>query len=213
MPYFMFFCWFETVFALRTGRMFSQVTEVLWKMRALGGRDVCIPPFKMLTLNKETLHHKDSMRNGYHPKMLLYVLDELFYVYAQIKNSWRVDDKLVLAYEILCISTNQYTDRWNGVKKTGVPDTLALLNVNDIRHLEHLVWAVYDGALLVGPQPELLGDRSWCTVLAGLHKHIYRGRNDAANCLPQTLGSWDCQEWIEALHRVGGLSSVQSGQR
>ena len=24
-------------------------------------------------------------------------------------------------------------------------------------------------------------------VLAGLHKHIYRGRNDAAHCLPQTL--------------------------
>ena len=33
-------------------------------------------------------------------KMLLYALDELFYVYAQIKNSQR-DEKVMLAYEIL----------------------------------------------------------------------------------------------------------------
>ena len=159
-------------------------------MRALGGRDAGIPPFKMLTLNKETLWAKDSMRDGYCPKMLLYVLDKLFYIYAQVKNSQRPDDKLVLAYEILCISANRCTDQWNGIEKTGVPDALALLNVNDKR----LVWVVYDGILLVGPQPELLGDHPWCTVLPGLHQHIYRDRDDVAHCLPQTLGSWDCQE-------------------
>ena len=153
------------------------------------------------------------MRDGYHPKMLLYALDKLFYLYAQIKNSQRVDDKLVLAYEILCISTNRCTDRRNGVEKTGVPDALALLKVNEVCHLEGLAWVVYDGMLLVGPQPELLGNRSWCTVLAGLHKHIYRGCDDAAHCLPQMLGSWDCQEWIEALCQVGGLSSAQSRWR
>ena len=92
------------MFALQTGRTFSQATEVLWKTRALrGGTHVS-------TLNKETLCPEDSMRDGYHPKMLLYVLDELFYVYAQIRNSRRVDDKLVLTYEILCISANQCTD-------------------------------------------------------------------------------------------------------
>ena len=171
-----------------------------------GGRDVCIPPFKMLTLNKETLRAEDSMRDGYHPKMLLYALDELFYIYAQVKNSRRVDDKLVLAYEILCISANRCTNRRNWVEKTSVPDALALLNVNDVCHLKRLMWAVNDGALLVGPWPELSGDRPWCTVLAGLHKHI-------AHCLPWMLGSWDCQEWIEALRRVGSLGSMQSGQR
>ena len=163
-------------------------------MRALGGRDACIPPFKMPTLNKETLRAKDSMRDGYHPKMLLYVLDKLFYVYVQVKNSRRADNKIMLAYEILCISANCCTNRQNGIKKSGMPDTLALLNVNDIHHLEYLAWAVYDGALLVGPQPKLLGDCSWCTVLAGLHQHIYRGRDDAAHCPSQMLGSRDCQE-------------------
>ena len=135
------------------------------------------------------------------------------YVYAQVKNSQRAGDKLVLAYDILCISANHCTDRRNGIEKTRVPDALALLNVNDVCHLKCLMWAVYDSILMVGLWPELLGDRSWCTVLAGLHQHIYRGCNDVAHCPPQTLGSWDCQECIEALHHVGGLSSVQSGWR
>ena len=148
--------------------MFTQVTEGLWKTRALGGRDVGIPPFKMPTLNKETLWAKDSMRDGYHPKMLLYTLDELFYVYTQVKNSQRADDKLVLAYEILCISANHCTNQQNGIEKTGMPDASALLNVEDVRHLECLTWVVYDGVLLVGPWPELLGDCPWFTVLAGL---------------------------------------------
>ena len=147
---------------------------MLWKTRALGGRDACIPPFKMLTLNTKTLWPEDSMRDGYHPKMLLYALDELFYVYLQVKNLWRADEKVILTYEILCISANWCTDQQNRVEKTGVPDALALLNINDARHLECLAWVVYDGALLVGPWPKLPGDHPWCMVLARPHKHIYR---------------------------------------
>ena len=173
-----------------------------------GGRDVGIPPFKMPTLNKETLQAKDSMRDRYHPKMLLYVLDKLFYIYAQVKH-----EKLMLTYEILCISANCCMDWCNGIEKTGMSDTLALLNVEDICHLECLAWVVYDGVLLVGPRSELSGSRLCCTVLAGLQQHIYRGRKDVAHCPPQTLSSWDHQEWVEALHHVGGLSSMQSRQR
>ena len=107
------------------------------------------------------------MRDGYCPKMLLNVLDELFYVYAQIKNSQR-DEKVMLAYEILCISANRSIDRCNRIEKMGVPDALALLNVEDAQHLECLAWAMYNGALLVGPWPKLLGAHPWCTVLTGL---------------------------------------------
>ena len=59
-----------------------------------------------------------------------------------------------------------------------MPDALSLLNVNDACHLEHLMWAVYDGALLVSGWPELPGNCLWCTVLASLYKHIYRGCKD-----------------------------------
>ena len=95
----------------------------------------------------------------------------------------------------------------------GVPDTLALLNIKDARHLEPLVWAVYDGTLLVGPWSKLLGAHTWCAVLAGLQQHIYRGCNNVAHCLPQTLGSWDHEERVEALHHMGGLSGQRQTSR
>ena len=105
----------------------------------------------------------------------------------------------------------QCTERWHGSEKKGVPDALSLLNVNDTCHLEHLMWVVYDGALLVGRQPELPGNCQWCIMLAGLYKHIYWGHNDTANCLPYTLASWDCQERTEVLRQEGKLGSSQSG--
>ena len=71
----------------------------------------------------------------------------------------------------------------------------------------------YDGALLVGRRPELPGNCQWCTMLVGLYKHIYRGHDDAAHCLPYKLASWDCQERTKALHREGKLGSVQSGHK
>ena len=158
---------FEVIFTLHAGRTFAHATEGLWKTRALGGRDAGIPPFKMPTLNKGTLSASESMRDGYHPKMLLYALDGLFFIYAQIKDSPR-DERVVLAYKILCISSNRCTDRCNRVEQMGVPNALALLNTKDARHLECLAWAIYDDALLVGPWSKLLGPQPWCTMLAGL---------------------------------------------
>ena len=94
-----------------------------------------------------------------------------------------------------------------------MPEGLSLLNVNDSHHLEHLTWVVYDGALLVGRQPELPGNRQLCTVLASLYKHIYRGCDDAAHCPPYTPASWNCQERTEMLCREGKLGSAWSGHK
>ena len=69
------------------------------------------------------------------------------------------------------------------------------------------------GALLVERQPELPGNRQWCTVLVGLYKHIYGGHDDVAHCPPYTLASWDCQERTEVLRQEGKLGSTQSGQQ
>ena len=96
----------------------------------------------------------------------------------------------------------QCTERWHGSEKKGVPDALSLLNVNDTHHLECLVWAVYDGALLVGRQPELPRNHQWCTVLVGLYRHIYWGCNDK-----------DCQERTEVLCREGKLGSAWSDHK
>ena len=155
--------------------------------------------FKTPTMQCSTLHNEDVLRNGYQPKMLLYALDEHFYVFDQVKWQRGMDEKLAVAYKILCLSALWCTEQWHGSEKKGMPDALSLLNVNDAHHLEHLTWAVYDGALQVGMWLELPGNCQWCTVLTGLYKHIYRGCNDAAHCPPYTLASWDCQERTEAL--------------
>ena len=105
------------------------------------------------------------------------------------------------------------TKQQHGSEKHGVPDALSLLNINDARHFEHLTWAVYDRALLVGRWPELPGDCQWCTVLVGTFKHIYRGSDDAAHCPPYTLASWDCQERTEVLHQEGKLGTVCSSHK
>ena len=98
------------VFAMRTGRTFSLATEGLWKSRALGGRDACIPPFKMPSMQIGSLRHKEVMRDGYRPKMLLFALDELFYIFDQIRRQRSVDEKTVVAYEILCLSAQRCTE-------------------------------------------------------------------------------------------------------
>ena len=118
-----------------------------------------------------------------------------------------------MAYEILCPTVLQCTEWQHGLEKQGVSDVLFLQNINDACHLEHLMWAVYDGALLVGRRSELPGDCQWCTILVGTFKHIYRGCDDVAHCPPYTLASWDCQERTEVLHQEGKLGTVQSSHK
>ena len=124
-------------------------TEEEWKSRAVGGRANGIATFKTPTMQHGTLHNEDMSCDGYQPKMLLYALDKLFYIFDPVKWQRGMDERL-MAYEILCLSMLWCTEQWHGSEKKGVPDALSLLNINDAHHLEHLTWAVYDRALLVG---------------------------------------------------------------
>ena len=62
------------------GRTFSLATEEEWKYRANG-----IATFKTPTMQRGTLQNEDVLCEGYRPKMLLYALDELFYIFDQVK--------------------------------------------------------------------------------------------------------------------------------
>ena len=70
----------------------------------LGGRADGIPTFKTPTMQHGTLHNEDVLCKGYQPKMLLYALDELFYIFDQVKWQRGMDKRLIVAYEILCLS-------------------------------------------------------------------------------------------------------------
>ena len=181
--------------------------EVLWKTCTSGGQDDCIPAFKMPTMQPGSLHHEDIMRDGYRPRMLLYTLDELFYVYNQVQCHWGCDKKIVTSYEILSLAVVHCTECHHGIEKRGMLDALSLINVNNIHHLEHLTWAIYDGALIVGQRPALAGNLPSHTMLASLSKHIYRSHSDVAHFPLFMLASWDCKERLEVLHWEGWLDT------
>ena len=145
----------------------------------------------------DTLWHSDIMREGCRPKMLLYTLDELFYIYDQVKCHRGINEKLVVAYEILSLAALCCMEHHRWVEKSSVLDALALMNLKDTSHLEHLTWAVYD-SMYVGSHPELPGECQWCTVLAGIFKHINKGCDETAHCPPYTLVC-DCQQRTEVV--------------
>ena len=152
-------------------------------------------------MQRSTLWNKDVLCEGYRPKMLLYALDELFYIYDQVKHHWGVNEKLVVVYEVLSCATLCCMECQGGVEKQGMPDAVLQINLSDNHHLEHLV----------GSQPKLPGNCQWCTVLSGTFKHSYRGHNDAANCPPYTLALWDCLQRTEVLCEEQRWDAAQSG--
>ena len=133
--------------------MFSLVTKEDWKCKSKG-----IASFKTPTMQCSTLWNEDVLCEGYRPKILLYTLDELFYIYDQVKHHRGIDEKLVMVYEILGLTTLCCMECQGGVEKQGMPDAILQINLSDTHHLECLAWAMYNGALLVGSQPELPGD-------------------------------------------------------
>ena len=125
--------------------MFSLATEEDWKHKSEG-----ITSFKMSTKQHGTLQNEDILHEGYKSKMLLYALNELFYIYDQVKHHRGIDEKLVMVYEILSLTMLCGTECQGGVEKQGLPDAVLQINLNDAHHLKHLAWAIYDEALLVG---------------------------------------------------------------
>ena len=155
--------------------------------------------------------HDDIMWVAYRPKMLLYALDELFYIYDHVKHHRGIDEKIVVAYKILSSMALHCMECQGWVEKSCMPDAMLLVNLNDTCHLEHLTWAVYDGALHVGNCPELLGECQWCTMLAGIFQHIYKDCNETAHCPPYTLVSWDCQQRTEVVCEECRQNAVHGG--
>ena len=136
-----------------------------WKHKSKG-----IASFKMLTIQCRTLWNKDVLCEGYRPNMLLYTLDELFYIYDQEKCHRGVNEKLVVAYEILSLTVLCCMECRGWVEKHDVLDAVLQVNLNNTHHLEYLTWAVCNRTLLVGSRPQLPGDCQWCTSTGAVMK-------------------------------------------
>ena len=76
-------------------------------------------------LQCDTLWHEDVMQEGYRLKMLFYALDELFYIYDQVKRHRGVNEKLVVAHEILSLAMLHCMECQGWVEKHSMPDAMS----------------------------------------------------------------------------------------
>ena len=83
---------------MKNGEDLLLATEEEWKHRVDG-----IVTFKMPTMQRGTLWNEDVLCEGYRPKMLLYALDELFFIFYQVKWQRGIDERLIVGHEILCL--------------------------------------------------------------------------------------------------------------
>ena len=141
--------------------------------------------------------------SGHHPKMFLFLLEEMAYVYAHI-NTDDVNGLWVMAYEVLVMAEMQY----HLCKRSANPQDMMQGNamshivLGDLNRLERLMRAIFDVALAAGVSPEFGPDESWEWVVHGIFdKLVYIGENPSSWCPVITVGAKDMQEpgvWAEA---------------
>ena len=112
--------------------------------------------FQMLTCEWDTGTPIDVLRTGSHLRMLLYTLDELFYVYRGVGEN-DVDGQHVVAYEILKVASLRCMEQCGSQKKESntLGDAYPRVNLSDMDGLERLAWAVYDGMYMPGDPSDL----------------------------------------------------------
>ena len=162
---------FEAIFCHRFGMMFSKDAEKFWHFASEN-----IPDFYMPTLKKEMLVPYDKLREGMHPKMLLYTLDKLFHVFKGVGAN-DLNGQCMVAHEILSFASLCCME-WRGkpinpCKTCG--DASTMVDVDDEKGLKQLTWAIYDGVFLPGDPPQLQGQHDWAQIMAGTYHLMFWG--------------------------------------
>ena len=131
----------------------------------------------------------DVLRTSTCPCMMLYVLDELFYVYRGVGAN-DVDGQHVIAYEILTLALLHLTEWCGNPKKAG--DAYQRVNLNDVNGLERLTWAIYNGVYVPSDPPALTGHHSWERIIMGTTLHLIFCRvTNSKHCEPSTVASFN----------------------
>ena len=186
---------------------FSKSNEHLW-----WHINVEIADFQMLTYERNTGVPIDVLRTGSLPRMLLYALNELFYVYKGVGVN-DADGQCVVAYEILMVALLHCTE-WHGSQKKEC-NTLGAaypgVNLSDVNGLECLAWAVYDGVYVPGNPLALTGYHDWEHIIAGTTLHlIFCGKTNIEHCKPSTIASLNAEQATKLVQQQGLL---QPGKR
>ena len=95
---------FEAIFNWCFNATYTIDTELMWCHMSELQANFKAPTYKVMV---GMLAPVDKERMGSHPKMFLFALDELSYVYQCIDNT---DAQCVIAYEILSFASNTCTE-------------------------------------------------------------------------------------------------------
>ena len=130
-----------------------------------------------------------AWHKGHHPKMLLSIMEEFFYISQQLTDE-DLNGRIVLGYELMLDAEHRFRIKWGGgVGRHSSPlhsasnaplcsqETLDCVTWSNphSRMLEHLVWSIYDEILTLGPTPKPVGLKSYHQVLKRLTTKAYRG--------------------------------------
>ena len=139
------------------------------------------------TIDTEPMWHHmlDKECMGSHPKMFLFALDELSYIYQCINNT---DAQHIIVYEILSFASDRCIEQCNRSLKPE-RDTfgpaMPHVNLGDIGNLKRLAWAVYNEMYVPGSWPALSGLANWACILNKVMTHIFHGRMLQEHCPPK----------------------------
>ena len=132
---------FEAIFNWHFNATYTINTEPMWHHMSALQAKFKVPTYKVV---RGMLTPMDKECMGSHPKMF-FALDELLYVYQCINNT---DVWHVIAYEILSFASDRCTE-WHNRRLKPECDTfgpaMPHIILGDIRNLERLTWAIYDG--------------------------------------------------------------------
>ena len=148
----------------------------------------------------ETGTPRDLRRTGTHPHMMLYALDELFYMFWGIGTN-DIDRQHIIAYEILTVALIHCTDRCSSPKKpcNTLGDAYPRVVLSNVNDLECLAWAMYDSAFVPGDPPALTGHHDCPCIIAGTTLClIFCGKTPSEHCEPCTVASFNDKQatWL-----------------
>ena len=147
----------------------------------------------------------DLKRTGTCPCMMLYTLDELFYVFWGIGTN-DIDGQCIITYEILTVASMHCTEWCSSPKKpcNNLGDAYPRVVLSDMNGLEHLRWAVYDGMFVPGDISVLTGHHDWSCIITGTTLHlIFCRKAPSEHCEPCTVASFNAKQATRLTQQQG----------
>ena len=137
------------------------------------------PNFHAPSMSVVDLDEVNLLHSGHHPKMFLFLLEEMVYMYTRV-GADDANGLWVMAYEVLIMAEMWYFLRKRSANPQDMMwgDAMSCVVLGDLVRLEKLAWAISDRALATGVSPELRPNESWERMVHGIFdKLVYIGRN------------------------------------